>query len=178
MVFKGIYLIILVQSCGWTTFCRNALQCSTKHALRHATAAAAATTLYQANPAQTTAWLQLEGRKLRAPPWLLMIRVNRLPKLRSLGKVYRQAGRQTRKCWVAYQAIVCLTGRHLSAFYRMQVFENKREDTAMFFAEIFVNTSKNSSMTQLLLHTFAYLTGPSFRVKAKLLPNKIFLGLV
>ena len=34
------------------------------------------------------------------------------------------------------------------------------------------------SMTQLLLHTFAHLTEPSFRVKAKLLPNKKFLGLV
>ena len=34
------------------------------------------------------------------------------------------------------------------------------------------------SMTQLLLHTFSHLTGPSFRVKAKLLPNKFFLGLV
>ena len=33
-------------------------------------------------------------------------------------------------------------------------------------------------MTQLLLHTFAHLTGPSFRVKAKLLPNNFFLGLV
>ena len=147
-VFKGISLIILVQSCGWTNFCRNALQCSTKHALcRAAAATAAATTLYQANPAQT-AWLQLEGRKLRAPPWLLMIRVNRLPKLRSLGKVYRQAGRQTRKYWVAYQAIVSLTARRLSAFCHMQVFENKREDTAMFFAEIFVNTSKNSYVTK------------------------------
>ena len=133
-VFKGISLIILVQSCGWTIFCRNALQCSTKHALRRAATDAAATTLYQANPAQT-AWLQLEGRKLRAQPWLLMIRVNRLPKLRSLGKVYRQAGRQTRKCWVAYQAIVSLTARRLSAFCHMQVFENKRKDTAMFFAE-------------------------------------------
>ena len=30
----------------------------------------------------------------------------------------------------------------------MQVFENKREDTAMFFAEIFVNTSKNSYVTK------------------------------
>jgi hypothetical protein len=63
-----------------------------------------------------------------------MIRVNRLPKLRSLGKVYRQAGRQTRKCWVAYQAIVSLTAR-LSAFCHMQVFENIRKDTAIFFAE-------------------------------------------
>ena len=35
-----------------------------------------------------------------------------------------------------------------------------------------------TSMTQLLLHTFAHLTGPSFRLKAKLLPNKIFLGLM
>ena len=34
------------------------------------------------------------------------------------------------------------------------------------------------SMTQLLLHTFAHLTGPSFRVKAKVLPNNFFLGLV
>jgi hypothetical protein len=63
-----------------------------------------------------------------------MIRVNRLPKLRSLGKVYRQAGRQTRKCWVAYQAIVSLTAR-LSAFCHMQVFENIRKDTAIFFAD-------------------------------------------
>ena len=38
--------------------------------------------------------------------------------------------------------------------------------------------TKQVSMTQLLLHTFAHLTGPSFRVKAKLLPNKFFLGLV
>ena len=43
--------------------------------------------------------------------------------------------------------------------------------------------SKNTSTiqfskTQLLLHTFAHLTGPFFRVKAKLLPSKIILGLV
>ena len=34
------------------------------------------------------------------------------------------------------------------------------------------------SMTQLLLHTFAYLIGPSFRLKAQLLPNEFFLGLL
>ena len=34
------------------------------------------------------------------------------------------------------------------------------------------------SMTQLLLHTFAHLTGPSFRAKAKLLPNNFVLDLV
>ena len=34
------------------------------------------------------------------------------------------------------------------------------------------------SMTQLLSHTFAHLTGPPSRVKAKLLANKFFLGLV
>ena len=39
-------------------------------------------------------------------------------------------------------------------------------------------TVKLINMTQLLLHTFAHFTGPSFRVKAKLLPNKIFLCLV
>ena len=39
-------------------------------------------------------------------------------------------------------------------------------------------TNKYFSMTQLLLHTFAHLTGPSFRVKAKLVPNKKILGLV
>ena len=33
------------------------------------------------------------------------------------------------------------------------------------------------SMTQLLSHTFAHLTGSSFRLKAKLLPNKKILGL-
>ena len=32
------------------------------------------------------------------------------------------------------------------------------------------------SMTQLLLHTNAYLTGSSFRLKAKLLPIKNILG--
>ena len=32
------------------------------------------------------------------------------------------------------------------------------------------------SMTQLLSHTYAHLTGSSFRVKAKLLPNKNILG--
>ena len=37
---------------------------------------------------------------------------------------------------------------------------------------------KELSMTQLLSHTFAHLTGPSFRLKAKLLPNKKFLGLM
>jgi hypothetical protein len=77
-----------------------------------------------------------------------MIRVNRLPKLRSLGKVYRQAGRQTRKCWVAYQAIVSLTARRLSDFCHMQVLENKRKDTVMFLADIFVITSKNSCFTK------------------------------
>ena len=43
------------------------------------------------------------------------------------------------------------------------------------------NSSKHRmshSMTQLLLHTFAHLTGPSFKLNAKLLPNKIFLGLM
>ena len=30
-----------------------------------------------------------------------------------------------------------------------------------------------TSMIQLLLHTFAHLTGPSLRFKAKLLPNEI-----
>ena len=34
------------------------------------------------------------------------------------------------------------------------------------------------SMTQLLLHPFTHLTGPSFRVKAKLLPNEFLLGVV
>ena len=34
------------------------------------------------------------------------------------------------------------------------------------------------SMTQLSSHTFAHLTGSSFRLKAKLLPNKIKLGLL
>ena len=38
------------------------------------------------------------------------------------------------------------------------------------FGEFFLNLS----MTQLLSHTFAHLTEPSFRLKAKLLPNKIF----
>ena len=33
------------------------------------------------------------------------------------------------------------------------------------------------SMTQLSSHTFAHLTGSSFRLKAKLLPNKKILGL-
>ena len=33
------------------------------------------------------------------------------------------------------------------------------------------------SMTQLLLHTFAHLIGSSFRLKAKLLPNKNIFGL-
>ena len=33
------------------------------------------------------------------------------------------------------------------------------------------------SMTQLLSHTFAHLTGPFFRLKAKLLPSKKNLGL-
>ena len=36
----------------------------------------------------------------------------------------------------------------------------------------------NNSMTQLLLHTFTHLTGSSFMLKAKLLPNKTFLGLM
>ena len=34
-----------------------------------------------------------------------------------------------------------------------------------------------NSKTQLLSHTFAHLTGPSFSLKAILLPNKIVLGL-
>ena len=33
---------------------------------------------------------------------------------------------------------------------------------------------KRVSMTQLLSHTFAHLTGPSFGLKAKLLPNNFF----
>ena len=39
------------------------------------------------------------------------------------------------------------------------------------------NSGKYFSMTQLSSHTFAHLTGSSFRLKAKLLPNKNFLGL-
>ena len=35
-----------------------------------------------------------------------------------------------------------------------------------------MNTMHYASMTQLLSHTFAHLTGPSFRLKAKRLPNK------
>ena len=38
--------------------------------------------------------------------------------------------------------------------------------------------SEYVSMTQLLSHTFTHLTEPSFRLKAKLLPNKKFLGLM
>ena len=37
--------------------------------------------------------------------------------------------------------------------------------------------TENISMTQLSSHTFAHLTGSSFRLKAKLLPNKKILGL-
>ena len=44
--------------------------------------------------------------------------------------------------------------------------------------EFLIISSMYNSMTQLLLHTFTHLIGPSSRVKAKLLPNKIFLGLV
>ena len=40
----------------------------------------------------------------------------------------------------------------------------------------FVMYSKGLSMNQLLSHTFAHLTGPSFRLKAKLLPIKNILG--
>ena len=39
-----------------------------------------------------------------------------------------------------------------------------------------VMNNRYSSMTQLLSHTFAHLTGSSFRLKAKLLPIKNTLG--
>ena len=50
--------------------------------------------------------------------------------------------------------------------------------TLIHNAVINIACSMRSSMTQLLLHTFANLTGTSFRVKAKLLLNNYFLGLV
>ena len=40
----------------------------------------------------------------------------------------------------------------------------------------FLKSQKYGSMTQLLSHTFAHLTGSSFRLKAKLLPIKNILG--
>ena len=51
-------------------------------------------------------------------------------------------------------------------------------DLYFFYPLAVYNVERFISMTQLLLHTFAHLTGPSFRVKAKLLPNEFFLGLV
>ena len=44
--------------------------------------------------------------------------------------------------------------------------------------EVMNKETQPVSMTQLLSHTFAHLTGPSFRFKVKLLPNKKFLGLM
>ena len=46
-----------------------------------------------------------------------------------------------------------------------QLIESKKGPFLKFF-----------SMTQLLSHTFAHLTGSSFRLKAKLLPIKNILG--
>ena len=43
--------------------------------------------------------------------------------------------------------------------------------------DCYINVIPTFSMTQLLSHTFAHLIGPSFRLKAKLLPNKKYLGL-
>ena len=42
--------------------------------------------------------------------------------------------------------------------------------------EVFPSVNRYVSMTQLLSHTFAHLTGSSFRLKAKLLPIKNILG--
>ena len=44
------------------------------------------------------------------------------------------------------------------------------------YCNLFVSCQMNFSMTQLLSHTFAHLTGSSFRLKAKLLPIKNILG--
>ena len=57
-----------------------------------------------------------------------------------------------------------------------KIVKNRR--TSLMDVRNFNAIHKLFSMTQLLFHTFAHLTGPSFRVKAKLLPNKSFLGLV
>ena len=46
------------------------------------------------------------------------------------------------------------------------------------FYTILLHKLNHNSMTQLLSHTFTHLTGPSFRLKAKLLPNKNLLGLM
>ena len=40
--------------------------------------------------------------------------------------------------------------------------------------DCYINVIPTFSMTQLLSHTFAHHTGPSFRLKAKLLTNKKF----
>ena len=55
----------------------------------------------------------------------------------------------------------------------MAMFSGIRQSTPKV-SSVHISDHTHYSMTQLLLHTFAHLTGPSFRVKAKLLPNRFF----
>ena len=75
---------------------------------------------------------------------------------------------------------VMLRGTYLEnpfAFPDIKLFGKTR--SVLLLCHIwFVTFQRYISMTQLLLHTFPHLTGPSFRVKAKLLLNKFFFGLV
>ena len=59
----------------------------------------------------------------------------------------------------------------------MAMFSGIRQSTPKV-SSVHISDHTHYSMTQLLLHTFAHLTGPSFRLKAKLLPIRIFLGLM
>ena len=72
---------------------------------------------------------------------------------------------------------------HLSSLWKTQfyyLFSNFQKDCYVkILKQVWKKLSNSTfSMTQLSLHTFTHLTGPSFRVKAKLLPNKFILSLV
>ena len=54
------------------------------------------------------------------------------------------------------------------------IFEVQNTYVLLFF--VIIDIERGGSMTQLLSHTFAHLTGSSFRLKAKLLPIKKILG--
>ena len=71
------------------------------------------------------------------------------------------------------QARHVLEGCHLTSCVRANTLYFSRQNTAVWFLIIRLRVS----MTQLPSHTFAHLTGSSFRLNAKLLPNKKNLGL-
>ena len=85
-------------------------------------------------------------------------------------------------CWLAY--LVLTNGSKMSwnwiFFFMMPTLINFKVEKilkgSLAFGENSNYGQESFSMTQLLSHTFAHLTGSSFRLKAKLLPIKNILG--